>query len=308
VTTTETPPREGWHRDPTGRHSLRYWNGRSWTADVVDNGRQGVDPLEAPAPPDGAVPPTVPVAPPLPQLPDPTSRHGFPAGTRALIGAAMVVVVLAVGVAAFVALKPGTSDDQVLADAALLDLTDLPVGWTVSSSSGSQAAAAEGIQVDQEIDDCVGRGATQRLDGAQRAYAQSALLNGPAGSTALSQAYVFGSSADVGEFLAAFERCGVDQIADGLLAGLAIGAGNDPSISFDPGTPTPFTTPSGASGWRTEVVVRGPGGQVTVVSDLLFQHHDRVVTTIMLAGLNGEALSAVDRELVLSRIAARVNN
>lgn len=43
-----TPP--GWHRDPSGRYSLRWADGRSWTDHVVDAAqRQGTDP-GAPAP------------------------------------------------------------------------------------------------------------------------------------------------------------------------------------------------------------------------------------------------------------------
>lgn len=44
----------GWYDDPAGRHDYRYFNGRSWTADVADDGRRFVDPL--PAVPPGASP------------------------------------------------------------------------------------------------------------------------------------------------------------------------------------------------------------------------------------------------------------
>jgi hypothetical protein len=33
------PPRTagpGWYQDPTGEHSLRYWDGRSWTPQTAD--------------------------------------------------------------------------------------------------------------------------------------------------------------------------------------------------------------------------------------------------------------------------------
>lgn len=33
------PPRTpgpGWYQDPTGQHSLRYWDGRSWTPQTAD--------------------------------------------------------------------------------------------------------------------------------------------------------------------------------------------------------------------------------------------------------------------------------
>ena len=36
-----------WHPDPAGRHQYRYWDGRSWTDHVADNGQQAIDPLVA---------------------------------------------------------------------------------------------------------------------------------------------------------------------------------------------------------------------------------------------------------------------
>jgi Protein of unknown function (DUF2510) len=39
-------PPAGWNADPMGRHELRYWDGRAWTADVSDQGVQAVDPLD----------------------------------------------------------------------------------------------------------------------------------------------------------------------------------------------------------------------------------------------------------------------
>jgi hypothetical protein len=36
------PP--GWFADPSGRHELRYWDGRAWTASVSDRGAQSLDP------------------------------------------------------------------------------------------------------------------------------------------------------------------------------------------------------------------------------------------------------------------------
>lgn len=35
-----------WYADPTNRHELRYWDGRTWTDQVTDQGRQGLDPIE----------------------------------------------------------------------------------------------------------------------------------------------------------------------------------------------------------------------------------------------------------------------
>lgn len=38
-----------WYPDPSGRHELRWWGGRTWAADVKDGGVQTVDPLPPPA-------------------------------------------------------------------------------------------------------------------------------------------------------------------------------------------------------------------------------------------------------------------
>jgi hypothetical protein len=35
----------GWYPDTTGRHELRYWDGRGWTAHVRDGDRQATDPV-----------------------------------------------------------------------------------------------------------------------------------------------------------------------------------------------------------------------------------------------------------------------
>ena len=42
---TESPPPTpaGWHRDPTGRHESRYWDGAAWTDHVADAGVSGRD-------------------------------------------------------------------------------------------------------------------------------------------------------------------------------------------------------------------------------------------------------------------------
>lgn len=40
-----TPP-PGWYPDPTGRHQLRHWDGRAWSAHVSNNGTTGSDPVE----------------------------------------------------------------------------------------------------------------------------------------------------------------------------------------------------------------------------------------------------------------------
>jgi uncharacterized protein YxjI len=41
---SDTPA--NWHPDPMGRHQLRYWDGRTWTDHVSDNGAQSTDPLQ----------------------------------------------------------------------------------------------------------------------------------------------------------------------------------------------------------------------------------------------------------------------
>ena len=35
----------GWWPDPFGRHEVRWWDGRAWTADVSDGGVRSVDPV-----------------------------------------------------------------------------------------------------------------------------------------------------------------------------------------------------------------------------------------------------------------------
>jgi hypothetical protein len=43
------PPLEAvpaqWAPDPSGRHELRWWDGRGWSEHVADGGARGVDPL-----------------------------------------------------------------------------------------------------------------------------------------------------------------------------------------------------------------------------------------------------------------------
>lgn len=34
-----------WHKDPSGRFELRYWNGTAWTEHVATGGKQSVDPV-----------------------------------------------------------------------------------------------------------------------------------------------------------------------------------------------------------------------------------------------------------------------
>jgi hypothetical protein len=50
-------PAAGWHRDPSGRHPLRYWDGFAWTEHVGDGaGWRGVDPPIGPMPAVAAQP------------------------------------------------------------------------------------------------------------------------------------------------------------------------------------------------------------------------------------------------------------
>lgn len=39
----EPTPMAGWYPDPSGRHELRYWDGKGWTAHVRDGAVQGTD-------------------------------------------------------------------------------------------------------------------------------------------------------------------------------------------------------------------------------------------------------------------------
>jgi hypothetical protein len=40
------PPKPMWAADPSGRHQWRYWNGKTWTDYVGDDGQQSRDPLD----------------------------------------------------------------------------------------------------------------------------------------------------------------------------------------------------------------------------------------------------------------------
>ncbi len=42
---TEDGRQVGWHADPFGRHSYRWWDGSAWSERIrTDNGGQGIDP------------------------------------------------------------------------------------------------------------------------------------------------------------------------------------------------------------------------------------------------------------------------
>lgn len=54
----------GWHRDPSGRHELRFWNGDGWTEHVIDDGIPGLDAPTRSGRAPAASAPTPPPAPP----------------------------------------------------------------------------------------------------------------------------------------------------------------------------------------------------------------------------------------------------
>lgn len=72
----------GWFPDPNGRHEHRYFNGRSWTADVADGGQRSVDPM-------GTLPTPRPAFP-----PGPAGSTGNGIATAALV-CGLIAVVLA---------------------------------------------------------------------------------------------------------------------------------------------------------------------------------------------------------------------
>lgn len=85
---TASPPQ--WATDPFGRHQLRYFDGRQWTASVSDNGAVSTDPpVATPAPPtsgfsaptSGFAAPTSGLAAPTSGLTTPTSGLGLPAAS-----------------------------------------------------------------------------------------------------------------------------------------------------------------------------------------------------------------------------------
>ena len=46
---SDKAPLFGWYADVTGRHQLRYWDGKGWTKLVNDNGVKSDDPLDSAA-------------------------------------------------------------------------------------------------------------------------------------------------------------------------------------------------------------------------------------------------------------------
>ncbi len=69
----------GWHRDPSGRHELRFWDGDAWTEHVVDEGIPGLDyPTRSGRPPEGAKVTPVPTIEPPGAAEDPASGAESP--------------------------------------------------------------------------------------------------------------------------------------------------------------------------------------------------------------------------------------
>ncbi len=86
------PPAPGWHPDPAGLHTHRYFDGIRWTANVADNGVQGQDAaslafLNVPAQPVGPAPPK-------------RSAAGF--WIAGAVGVLAVVLTIALGITRFV--------------------------------------------------------------------------------------------------------------------------------------------------------------------------------------------------------------
>ena len=88
----------GWHPDPFGRHQLRYWDGKTWTAHVSNNGVAASDsPL--PSPQQNVVAPAV-VA---PAVVAPSTAPDAPRKSKGkwiLIGGLAVVVIIVIAAVA----------------------------------------------------------------------------------------------------------------------------------------------------------------------------------------------------------------
>ena len=78
----------GWHRDPSGRHELRFWNGDRWSEHVIDDGIPGLD-----APTRSGRAPAAVASTPPPPLPD--AHAGSPVDTDTDTDAAVVDLHLA---------------------------------------------------------------------------------------------------------------------------------------------------------------------------------------------------------------------
>lgn len=110
----------GWYADPTGRQALRWFDGRTWTAQVVSAaGTPGVDPL-AGAPPV-TTPATAPVVP-APPVDRGALRGRIAATATAGIGCGFVL--LGATVLPWVAAGDGSSAATGGADATLIQLVE----------------------------------------------------------------------------------------------------------------------------------------------------------------------------------------
>ncbi len=65
----DEPTLSGWHRDPSGRHELRFWDGHRWTEHVLDEGIPGLDHPTRSGRPAADSAPTPTPAPPTPVAP-----------------------------------------------------------------------------------------------------------------------------------------------------------------------------------------------------------------------------------------------
>jgi hypothetical protein len=115
--TNETGAAAGWYADPTGRYEHRYYNGRTWTADVSSGGERFVDQLGL--------------------APTPAGNPAVPTGSTSGIGtAAMVLGIIAITIS----WMPFVVVLGVIA--ALLAIVFGSIGLRRSARTGSSRSAA----------------------------------------------------------------------------------------------------------------------------------------------------------------------
>jgi hypothetical protein len=122
MTESTTP---GWHRDPSGRHEHRFWDGAGWTDDVSDAGIESKDAVEFSPPADPsnqpteavphvAGPPTTvgPAVYPPTYAPVPPPKKGFPIWaivTIVLLVVALIIVAVVIVANSGDSSKPATT-------------------------------------------------------------------------------------------------------------------------------------------------------------------------------------------------------